>query len=101
MNMDKRSIRVGFIGLGIMGQRMAGHILNAGHALNVYNRSRAKAEVLLARGAVWSDTPGDVAATSDVIITMVGTPHDVEQSNRCISARTVSSRGPATPSWST
>jgi 3-hydroxyisobutyrate dehydrogenase len=79
MNMDKRSIRVGFIGLGIMGQRMAGHILNAGHALNVYNRSRAKAEALLARGAAWNDTPGDVAAASDVIITMVGTPHDVEK----------------------
>lgn len=71
--------RVGFIGLGNMGRFMAGHILAAGHPLNVFNRSRDKADDLLARGAVWCATPGEVAANSDVVITMVGYPHDVEQ----------------------
>jgi len=71
--------RVGFIGLGNMGRFMAGHILAAGHPLAVYNRSRDKADELLARGAVWCATPGEVAAASDVVITMVGYPRDVEQ----------------------
>ena len=53
---------VGFIGLGIMGQSMAGHILAGGYKLHVYNRSRAKAEALIERGAVWHDTPGEIAA---------------------------------------
>ncbi len=75
----KNKSRVGFIGLGNMGRFMAGHILAAGHPLNVYNRSRDKADDLLARGAVWCATPGEVAANSDVVITMVGYPHDVEQ----------------------
>jgi len=69
---------VGFIGLGIMGQSMAGHILAAGYKLHVYNRSRAKAEALIARGAVWHDTPGEIAAVCDVVITIVGFPADVE-----------------------
>lgn len=73
------NIRVGFIGLGIMGSSMAGHILNAGYRLNVYNRSRDKAGELVARGAHWCDTPGDVAAASDIVISMVGFPHDVEE----------------------
>ena len=77
---DTRSkSRVGFIGLGNMGRAMAGHILDAGHALHVYNRTREKADELLARGARWCATPGAVAANADVIITMVGYPHDVEQ----------------------
>jgi 3-hydroxyisobutyrate dehydrogenase len=71
--------RVGFIGLGNMGQSMAGHILAAGHPLCVYNRSRDKAAALLARGASWCDSPADVGARSDVIITMVGYPSDVEE----------------------
>lgn len=74
-----KNIRVGFIGLGIMGRSMAGHILNAGYQLNVYNRSRDKADELVARGAQWCDTPGDVAAASDIVISMVGFPHDVEE----------------------
>jgi 3-hydroxyisobutyrate dehydrogenase len=70
--------RVGFIGLGIMGSSMASHLLQAGHPLHVYNRSRAKADALVAQGARWCDTTGDVAAASDIVITMVGFPHDVE-----------------------
>jgi len=71
--------RVGFIGLGNMGRSMAGHILNAGYRLHVYNRTRAKADDLLARGAVWCDSPGELAANSDVVITIVGYPRDVEE----------------------
>ena len=72
-------VRIGFIGLGIMGQSMAGHLLAAGHPLRVYNRSADKARALVERGAVWCATPGEVAAGSDVVITMVGTPRDVEE----------------------
>lgn len=75
---DKK-MTVGFIGLGIMGQSMAGHVLAAGHDLFVYNRTRAKADDLVARGAVWKDSPGAVAAEADVVITIVGYPKDVEE----------------------
>lgn len=70
---------IGFIGLGLMGAPMAGHLLDAGFTLNVHNRTRAKAEALLARGARWCDTPAAVAAQSDAVITIVGAPADVEQ----------------------
>lgn len=71
--------RVGFIGLGIMGRHMAGHILAAGHELHVYNRSRGGAEALIAKGAGWRASPGEIAGVCDVVITMVGYPADVEQ----------------------
>lgn len=79
MNEGKGQARIGFVGLGIMGQSMAGHLLAAGHPLRVYNRSADKARALVERGAVWCETPGDVAAGSDVVITMLGTPRDVEE----------------------
>lgn len=71
--------KVGFIGLGIMGRSMAGHILDGGHELHVYNRTRSKADELVARGAIWHDTAGDVSAACDVVITIVGYPKDVEE----------------------
>lgn len=77
--MSRNQVRIGFIGLGNMGRHMAGHLLSAGHPLYVYNRSREKANALIASGARWCNTPGDVAAQVDVVITMVGYPHDVEQ----------------------
>jgi 3-hydroxyisobutyrate dehydrogenase len=70
---------VGFIGLGIMGRSMAGHIQAGGYQLHVYNRSRAKADDLVAKGAVWHDRPGEIAAMCDVVITIVGFPQDVEE----------------------
>jgi 3-hydroxyisobutyrate dehydrogenase len=69
---------IAFIGLGLMGRHMAGHILAAGHPLHVYNRTRAKADGLVARGAIWHDDPGSAAAAADVVITIVGLPQDVE-----------------------
>jgi 3-hydroxyisobutyrate dehydrogenase len=71
--------RIGFIGTGIMGASMAGHLLDAGCTLHVHNRTRKKAEPLVARGATWHDTPESVAAACPVVITMLGYPADVEQ----------------------
>lgn len=77
--MDKNSTTIGFIGLGVMGQSMAGHLLKAGYSLVVYNRTKEKANALIEAGAQWSDTVADVAKKSDVIITIVGYPKDVEE----------------------
>ena len=79
MNVISPKARIGFIGLGIMGQSMAGHLLAAGHPLSVYNRSADKTTALVAKGAQACATPAKVAQQSDVIITMVGYPSDVEQ----------------------
>jgi 3-hydroxyisobutyrate dehydrogenase len=70
---------VTFIGTGIMGGSMAGHLLAAGHPLHVHSRTRAKTEPLLARGATWHDTPASAAADGQVVVTMLGLPSDVEQ----------------------
>jgi 3-hydroxyisobutyrate dehydrogenase len=79
MGNSPQDVSVGFIGLGIMGEAMAGHLQAAGHPLHVSTRTRAKAERLLAKGAVWHDGPGKLAAACDVVITMVGYPSDVEE----------------------
>lgn len=71
-------LRIGFIGLGIMGRLMAAHLQRAGHRLALYNRSYGGAEALVAGGATWHDTPAAVAAASEVVITIVGMPTDVE-----------------------
>lgn len=69
---------IGFIGSGIMGRSMAGHLLAAGYPLHVHTRTRSKADPLLERGAVWHDTAGALAAQCEVIFTIVGFPSDVE-----------------------
>jgi len=63
--------RVGFIGIGLMGRHMAGHILNGGYPLTVWNRTKEKADALLAAGAAWAESPRAVAQNSDVVITML------------------------------
>ncbi|HWX10498.1 MAG TPA: NAD(P)-binding domain-containing protein, partial [Trinickia sp.] len=68
---------VGFIGLGIMGGAMSARLAAAGYPLHVYNRSRAKAEPLLAGGAQWHETPASLADSADIVVTIVGMPHDV------------------------
>jgi len=72
-------MEIGFIGIGVMGKSMAGHLLAAGHRLRGYTRTKGKAEELLARGAIWQESPAEVAALSEAVITMVGYPSDVEQ----------------------
>lgn len=62
---------IGFIGLGRMGQGMAGRYLDAGFDVAVWNRSKAKADVLVGRGARWANSPADAAFGADAIVTMV------------------------------
>ena len=72
------SMKIGFVGLGIMGGGMASNLLKKGHELVVYNRSRQKAEPLIAKGAKWAATPAEVAKQVKVIITMLAKPSVVE-----------------------
>lgn len=69
---------VGFVGTGVMGAAMAGHLLDAGYRLRVHNRTASKAAALVERGAVWCPTPGEAAMGADAVITIVGYPADVE-----------------------
>ena len=71
--------KVGFVGLGIMGAAMAGNLLEAEHELVVHNRTRTKAEQLAQHGARVADSPREVAQTSDVVITMLPGPPEVEE----------------------
>ena len=70
--------QIGFIGLGVMGWPMAGHLLAAGHRLTVNNRSRAAADELSVAGAQIRKTPADVAREADIVITMLPDTPDVE-----------------------
>ena len=71
-------MNVGFIGLGIMGSRMAANLQKAGHTLTVHNRTKDKASDLLADGASWADSPAEVADKADILITMLAHPEAVE-----------------------
>ena len=71
--------RIGWIGTGVMGSSMCGHLLTAGYRVTVNSRTRSKAQPLLDRGAQWAESPRAVAAESDVLFTMVGFPQDVRQ----------------------
>jgi 3-hydroxyisobutyrate dehydrogenase len=73
------SFSIAFIGTGVMGRSMAGHLLKAGHTLHVSNRTKAKAQALLDAGAHWHDTAGAAAAQADFVFTIVGFPADVEE----------------------
>jgi len=70
---------IGFIGLGVMGRSMASHLLAAGYSLRVYTRTQTKAAPLLEAGAIWCESPAALAPECDVIISIVGFPHDVEE----------------------
>ncbi len=71
--------KIGFIGIGVMGVNMASHLLKAGYEVVVYNRTKEKALPLLEAGAEWKNTVKEVAESADVIITIVGYPHDVKE----------------------
>jgi 3-hydroxyisobutyrate dehydrogenase len=71
--------KVGWIGTGVMGSSMAGHLLKAGFAATVYSRTKSKAVPLLEQGAKWAETPRAVAAASDVVFSIVGFPSDVRE----------------------
>jgi 3-hydroxyisobutyrate dehydrogenase len=71
--------RLGWIGTGVMGQSMCGHLLAKGFSVTVFNRSRAKAQSLLDQGAKWGNSPKQVAEQSDVVFAIVGFPRDVRE----------------------
>jgi len=71
--------RIGWIGTGVMGSSMCGHLLTAGYRVTVHSRTRSKAQPLLDRGAQWAESPRAVVTESDVLFTMVGFPQDVRQ----------------------
>ena len=72
-------LSIAFIGTGVMGRSMAGHLLRAGHSVHVYNRTREKADALVEAGAHWHASAGAAAANADVVISMLGFPKDVEE----------------------
>ena len=73
------STRIGFIGIGVMGASMAGHLIKAGYKLSVFTRTASKADSLVSLGASLLKTPREVAQQSDVVISIVGYPKDVEE----------------------
>lgn len=69
--------KIGWVGIGVMGRSMCGHLLAAGHEVKVHTRTKASAQSTIAAGAQWCDTPGDVARGSEFVFTIVGYPADV------------------------
>lgn len=73
------SNNIGFIGTGVMGASIVRHLLNAGHDVTIYTRTKSKAAELIAAGAKWAETPAQASKEQDIIFTMVGYPKDVEE----------------------
>src|SRR5918999_3446137 len=71
--------RIGWIGTGVMGLSMCGHVMAKGYPTTIYSRTKSRAQSLLDRGATWADTPAAVARQSDIIFTIVGLPSDVRE----------------------
>jgi len=71
--------RIGWIGTGVMGRSMCGHLLAAGYKVTLFTRTKSKADELLKKGATWAASPRDVAAASDIVISIVGYPKDVRE----------------------
>lgn len=77
--MQAEKTTIGFIGTGVMGQGMIRNLLKAGFPVNIYTRTKAKADALISEGAEWKNSVAEVSAASDVVITIVGYPKDVEE----------------------
>ena len=75
--MDKPNIT--WLGTGVMGYPMATHLLQAGYEMRGCSRTRAKAEKLLEMGAQWADSPAEAAEASQVVLSMLGYPEEVEE----------------------
>ena len=69
-------MKIGFIGIGVMVESMARHLMEKGHSLTVDNRTKSKADRLLAEGAAWAESAGACAKDQDAVITIVGFPKD-------------------------
>lgn len=70
---------IGFIGTGVMGKSMAGHLLKAGYQTFVFNRTPERAKELVEQGAIMTNTIAELASAANIVITMVGYPRDVEE----------------------
>lgn len=70
---------IGWIGTGVMGQPMVGHLINAGHHLTVFNRTKSKAKELISAGAAWADSPAAAARNQDFVCTLVSYPEDIRE----------------------
>jgi 3-hydroxyisobutyrate dehydrogenase len=79
MIVDPDKTRIGWIGLGVMGRSMCGHLIDRGFSVTVYTRTPKTADSVLAKGAEWADGPKVVAEQSDVVFTIVGFPSDVRE----------------------
>lgn len=75
---DMQILRIGWIGTGVMGAPMAGHVLDAGHQLAIHTRTKSKAAGLLKRGATWAASGAEAADGADLVFSIVGYPQDVE-----------------------
>lgn len=74
-----RKTKIGWVGLGVMGRSMCGHLLEKGYEATVYTRTQEKAQSLFEKGAKWAESPGAVAERSDVVFAIVGFPKDVRE----------------------
>lgn len=79
MTVTPETTAVGWIGTGVMGTSMCGHVLDAGYRVTVHSRTKERAAPLLDRGATWADSPAAVAEVSDVVCAIVGYPADVRE----------------------
>ncbi|MEQ8789179.1 MAG: NAD(P)-dependent oxidoreductase [Pirellulaceae bacterium] len=79
MNIAPGQTKIGWIGTGVMGRSMCGHLIDKGFSATIYTRTKGKADDLLAKGATWAATPKAVAEQSDVIFAIVGFPADVRE----------------------
>ena len=79
MNVQPGKTRIGWIGLGVMGRSMCGHLMDRGFEATVYTRTKKTAATLLDKGASWADSPKRVAERSDIVFSIVGFPSDVRQ----------------------
>ncbi|HEC44273.1 MAG TPA: NAD(P)-dependent oxidoreductase [Bacteroides sp.] len=79
INVSLSEAKIGWIGTGIMGAPMAGHLVDAGYNVSVYSRTKSKAEKLIAKGCDWYDTPAAVTENCNIVFTIVGYPKDVEE----------------------
>lgn len=70
-------MKIGWIGTGVMGLQMAGHLQKHGHELFVYNRTKSKAGPLMEKGAIWCPSPAEVSKQTEIVFAMVGFPADV------------------------
>ncbi|HVT28987.1 MAG TPA: NAD(P)-dependent oxidoreductase [Lacipirellulaceae bacterium] len=79
IEVSPQTTRIGWIGTGVMGRSMCGHLISAGYKVTLFTRTKSKSAELIERGAIWAPSPREVAAASDIVISIVGFPHDVRE----------------------